>query len=85
MGKSQKKILKGADIRDGDAGKILRALGGQIRKAEGFREKLLGEGGASCLLRENQSWPSPKPGAAGFSLFSHIPHVLLVKNPLQEL
>lgn len=28
---------------------------------------------------------SPTPGAAGFSLFSHRPHVLVVKNPLQEL
>lgn len=39
MGKPQKKILKGADTRDGGAGKILRVLGGQVRRAGRIQRK----------------------------------------------
>lgn len=73
MGKPQKKILKGADTRDGGAGKILRVLGGQVRRAGRIQRKTCRWVGGIMPFKGKSVVASPTPGAAGFSLFSHRP------------
>lgn len=39
MGKPQKLMLKGAGVRDGGAGTVLRALGGRVGRAGRIQRK----------------------------------------------